>query len=62
MLSQTKEEKLFGPERLKKVLNQNILSLSDTITHVRKDIGRFVKGAPQSDDITMMILEFHQKK
>ena len=60
--AQTKNEKLFGPERLQKVLSQRKLSLPATITHVRSSIQRFVKGAPQSDDITMMILEFHKKK
>jgi sigma-B regulation protein RsbU (phosphoserine phosphatase) len=55
--AQTKEEKLFGPERLQKVLNQKKLSLSDTLTQVKKSIKMFVKGAPQSDDITMMILQ-----
>ncbi len=55
--AQTKGEKLFGPERLKKVLNQKKLSLPDTLTHVRKSIQRFVKDAPQSDDITMMIVK-----
>ncbi|MBR6231806.1 MAG: SpoIIE family protein phosphatase [Alphaproteobacteria bacterium] len=34
--AQTKEEKLFGPERLQKTLNQKVLSLPDTIAHVRK--------------------------
>ena len=58
--AQTVTEKLFGPERLKKVLNQRPLSLEDTITYVRQAIRRFVKGAPQSDDITMMVLEFHR--
>ena len=60
--AQTKDEKLFGPERLQRALNQKELSLQDTIAHVRQNIGRFVKGAPQSDDITMMILEFYKKK
>jgi len=60
--AQTKEEKLFGPDRLQKILNQKSLSLPDTIIHVRKNIQRFVKGADQSDDITMMVLEFHKKK
>lgn len=60
--AQTKDEKLFGPERLQKVLNQQKLSLPATISLVRKNILRFVKGAPQSDDITMMILEFHKGK
>ena len=58
--AQTKNEKLFGPERLQKVLNQQKLSLPATISLVRKNILRFVKNAPQSDDITMMILEFHK--
>ena len=60
--AQTKEEKLFGSERLQKTLNQKMLSLPDTIPHVRKNIKRFVKDAPQSDDITMMMVEFHKKK
>ncbi len=60
--AQTKQEKLFGSDRLKKALNQKTLSLTDTPAHVRTHIERFVKGAPQSDDITMMVLEFHKKK
>ena len=60
--AQTAAEKLFGPDRLQKALNQKPLSLPDTITHVKKSIQRFVKGAPQSDDITMMILEFHKHR
>ena len=60
--AQTKTEKLFGPDRLVKALNQKDLSLPDTLTHIRGQIRRFVHGAPQSDDVTMMVLEFHQKK
>ena len=60
--AQTKTEKLFGADRLEKALNQKELSLPDTLTHVRGQIQRFVKGAPQSDDITMMLLEFHNRK
>ena len=60
--AQTKTEKLFGPDRLVKALNQKDLSLPDTLTHIRCQIRRFVHGAPQSDDVTMMVLEFHQKK
>ena len=60
--AQTKDEKLFGPDRLKKALNQKTLSLADTPSHIHACIGRFVKGAAQSDDITMMVLEFHKKK
>ena len=60
--AQTRQEKLFGPDRLKKALNQKNLPLADTPSHVHKAIARFVKGAAQSDDITMMVLEFHKKK
>ena len=60
--AQTEDEKLFGPERLKKALNQKKMSLEKTLEQVRQAIRRFVKGAPQSDDITMMVLEFHRKK
>ena len=60
--AQTKQEKLFGPERLKKALNQKTLSLPDTLDHVHKSIQRYVKDATQSDDITMMVLEFYRKK
>ncbi len=60
--AQTKQEKLFGPARLKKALNQKALSLPNTLPHVHQCIQRFVQGAAQSDDITMMILEFHKKK
>ena len=60
--AQTVDEKLFGPERLKKALNRKPLSLLDTLAQVHKQIQHFVKGAPQSDDITMMILEFHRKR
>ncbi|MBP5344369.1 MAG: SpoIIE family protein phosphatase [Alphaproteobacteria bacterium] len=49
--AQTKTEKLYGPERLQKALNQGT---GDTISRVRHRIHRFTKGANQSDDITMM--------
>ena len=60
--AQTKAGKLFGPERLQKVLNRKALSLQDTLAYVHQNIQHFVQGALQSDDITMMILEFHRKK
>lgn len=59
--AQTSTNKMFGEERLKKSLNKNSLSLSDTLNGVHKDIQRFVRGAPQFDDITMLILEFRHK-
>lgn len=60
--AQTVDEKFFDKERLKKALNQKEMSLEDTLVQVRKSIHRFVKDAPQSDDITMMVLEFHKKR
>ena len=56
--AQTKTEKLFGPERLQKTLNQGAC---DTLSHVRSGIHRFTKGADQSDDITMMEVVFKGK-
>ena len=60
--AQTKDEKLYGPERLKKVLNQKEGSVIDSLNRVHKGITFFTKGAPQSDDITMMEIIFHKKK
>lgn len=60
--AQTKENKFFGEERLLKILNQKDLSLSETLEHVHKSIKKYIKDAPQFDDITMMIVEFRHKK
>ena len=60
--AQTKENKFFGEERLLKTLNQKDLSLSETLEHVHKSIKKYIKDAPQFDDITMMIVEFRHKK
>lgn len=43
--AQTKEEKLFAPERLKKTLNQKELNLSASLDLVQKNIQQFMKGA-----------------
>lgn len=60
--AQTKENKFFGEERLLKILNQKFLPLSKTLEHVYKGIKKYIKDAPQFDDITMMIVEFRRKK
>ena len=60
--AQTKDNKFFGEERLLKTLNQKELPLSKTLEHVHKSIQKFINGAPQFDDITMLIVEFHHKK
>lgn len=60
--AQNENYKMFGEERLHKALNQKELNLSATLDHVYKSIKKFVKKAPQSDDITMLILEFRNKE
>ena len=60
--AQTKESKFFGEERLLKTLNQKELPLEKTLEHVYKSIQKFIKDAPQFDDITMLIVEFRQGK
>ena len=60
--AQTKDEKLFGSDRLKKTLNQKALKKENTLDFVHKAIKNFTKEAPQSDDITMMEIKFHHKQ
>lgn len=60
--AQDKDLQMFGEERLKNTLNQKEMSLDDTLIYEYKNIKNFVKKAPQSDDITMLILEFHRPK
>lgn len=59
--AQDKNYKMFGEERLQNTLNKKDISLLETLPHVYKNIKSFVKQAPQSDDITMLVLEYHQK-
>ena len=60
--AQTNQHKFFGGERLRKALNQKDLSLPKTLDYIYKSIRKFIKGAPQFDDITMLIVEFRHKK
>jgi len=60
--AQTQNYQMFGEERLLKTLNKKEMPLSDTLTYVFKQIKGFTKDVPQSDDITMMVLEYHHKK
>ena len=60
--AQTNENEFMGEERLLKILNQKEVSLSQTPEYVYECIHKFIKGAPQFDDITMMAVEFHRKK
>jgi sigma-B regulation protein RsbU (phosphoserine phosphatase) len=60
--AQTVDAKMFGTERLLDVLNKKEMSLSETLDCVHKSIKKFIKDAPQFDDITMMVVEFKHKK
>ena len=60
--AQNHDGKMFEEDRLKKALNQKEMPLVDTLDHVYKQIKKFVKDDPQSDDITMLVLEFRHGK
>ena len=60
--AQTKDKKFFGTERLLNILNKRDIVLSETPKYIYKNIQKFIKDAPQFDDITMMAVEFHHKK
>ena len=60
--AKTQDNRFFGADRLLNILNQKELSLPQTLEYVHNNIQEFVKGAPQSDDITMLIVEFFRKK
>ena len=52
----TKNE-LYGEDRLLEIFSQNIDKSEDEILDIiLKDLSEFSNGAPQFDDITMMIL------
>lgn len=48
----------FSESRLEKiVVDSAALSSIETINHIRKEIESFVQGAPQSDDLTLMVIK-----
>jgi serine phosphatase RsbU (regulator of sigma subunit) len=52
----------FGTERMLETLNENsALSVSDTLTNLRKSIYRFCGNADQFDDVTMLCFEFDKR-
>lgn len=57
--AQTKDEKLFGSDRLLKTLNRKETPIAETLDRVKESIKKYVKDAEQSDDITMMELLYH---
>lgn len=56
------DNKLYGEERLIKLLNNNLeLDSISTIKEVKKDLDQFSKNAEQFDDITMLALIYKGK-
>lgn len=54
-----KENDMYGEERLKDYLNAHCSdSYEDMLKGLRDDISAFADGAEQSDDITMLVLEY----
>ena len=59
----SREEKLYGEERLQKCLEENAALAPEKLIHaVHEDINRFVNGAEQFDDITMVVLRMKSEK
>ena len=57
-----KDNKLYGMERLGKVLCANAaLPPSELLPAVKEDIDAFVGGAEQFDDITMICFEYKKR-
>lgn len=61
------QDELYGDERLKMILNhcRNERSMQEPkqiLDAVKQDIQEFVKTAPQSDDITMLLLKFQERR
>ncbi len=53
------EDELYGTERMLEVLNSNKdSSVEDTLNALKSSIDEFASGAPQFDDITMLILKY----
>ncbi|MCQ2069899.1 MAG: SpoIIE family protein phosphatase, partial [archaeon] len=50
---------MFGEERLEKALSESeTRSPEEVLTYVSEKMGEFVKDMPQSDDITMMVMDY----
>ncbi len=60
--AQTTDCEFFGLKRLLKILNKKEVSLPETLENIHKGIEKFINGAPQFDDITMMLVKFKRHK
>ncbi|MCR4629564.1 MAG: serine/threonine-protein phosphatase, partial [Clostridium sp.] len=55
-----KDNELYGPERMIKALNREPdAEPEQVLKNMMDDINRFVDGAEQFDDITMLFLRYH---
>lgn len=58
------DKKMFGENRLKQVLNNSIkskMSPKDLCENVKKEVDLFANGTSQSDDITMLCVQYNKK-
>ncbi|MDY3909249.1 MAG: PP2C family protein-serine/threonine phosphatase [Eubacterium sp.] len=56
------DDQLYGEERLNDFMNRHIKdSARDVLHSLKKDIDDFAGQAPQFDDITMLMLDFHKR-
>jgi len=54
------QDDLFSDERLQESLsNLQGKGVTETLQGVREEVQKFVQGAPQSDDITMLAVKFN---
>jgi len=59
----TSDDELFGDTRLLQVMNiNNDISLKQQLSYVKKEVDSFIKDGEQFDDITMLIMEYKNKK
>jgi len=52
---------LFGEERLQEALNAMTGTPSELIAEIKTKLENFSAGVPQSDDITMLVLDYFEK-
>ena len=61
--SNNKDNKLYGEDRLKQFLNNNIdFTIEETINGVKNDVDNFIGNMEQFDDITMLELIYKKRK
>ena len=51
-------KQLFGEERLLKTLSSNDASPEETVELIRTEVSEFAGSEPQSDDITLLVMEY----